>query len=272
MSKKENKQVDDVSVTDSVADSDESRVTASYAAMPEERADKSKLGAYIAAFVVVAIIILGVLYFLEKEGRSSTNIFDSVIASQEANTVVARVNGEEIINSELNTSVQQFSQAAAAEGVDVASPDAQVEIRNQALDVLINTELLKQAAAERGITVSDEAAASRLATIETDIGGAEVLAERMQTLGITTDRLKSDIRDEIMIQELLDLIFQEAGITVTEEEIAEVYANAGEANADLPALEEVRPQIEAQIKASKEQEVIDKYLTELKAEAEIEIL
>lgn len=252
----------------------EAKVTATYTDVSEEGSKKSvcknKKG-YVAAVIVVAVIILGVLYFLEKEGRSSTNIFGSIISSQEANTVVAVVNGEEIVNSELSTSIQQFSQAAAAQGVDVTSPDAQVEIRSQALDVLINTELLKQAAAEQGITVSEEATASRLDTIKSDIGGEDVLAERMEALGITAERLESDVKDEIMIKELLDSLFLEAGIAVTEEEIAEVYANAGGAEAGLPALEEVQPQIEAQIKASKEQAVIDKYLGELKAEAEIVI-
>jgi hypothetical protein len=39
----------------------------------------------------------------------------------------------------------------------------------------------------------------------------------------------------------------------------------------LPPLEEVRDQVEAQIRSSKEQEVIDAYLSTLKAEAEIQI-
>lgn len=233
---------------------------------------KSTIKSYVTAVVVVAVIILGALYLMEKEGRSKTNIFESVLAAQEAKAVVAVVNGDKIINSELTTSIQQFSQAAASQGVDISNPDALSEIRTQALDVLINTRLLKQAALEQGLSVDDDLAIERLATIEEDIGGADILAERMELLGITQEQLHSDIRDELLIQELLDSVFVEADILVTDEDIEEIYENAGGEGAELPPIEEVREQIEAQVKTSKEQTAIDEYLAELKEGAEIEIL
>ncbi len=227
---------------------------------------------YVAAVLVVALIILGVLYLLEKEGRSSTTIFSSIIESQQANMVVAVVNGEEIVNSQLDTSIQQFAQVAVAQGVDATNPEAQAEIRSQALQVLINTQLLKQAAAEGGIVVTDEAVAERLETIKVDIGGEEILAERMSSLGIDEAQLQTDIKDELLIQQLLDTVFEKVDMTISEEEVTAVYDNAGGPEAGLPPLEEVREQIEAQLVASKEQVAIDEYLTELKDGAEIEIV
>ena len=235
-------------------------------------AKKSPFVKYAISAAVVVVILLGVLYQLEKEGRSSTGVFASVIENQEEGKVVATVNGTEIINSDLDTSIQQFSQAAAVQGVDVTSPDAQVEIRSQALDVLINTALLKQAATEQGMSVTDEEVTERLETIKADIGGEEVLTERMNELGITTERLQQDIKDELLIQGLLDKVFAEANIEVTEEEVATVYEEAGGAEAGLPALEEVREQVELQIRTSKEQSAIDEYLGGLKTEADIEVL
>ncbi len=232
---------------------------------------KSKIKGYIIAVVVVIVIILGALYLLEKENRSSTNIFGAIIASQEANAVVAVVNGQKIINSKLDTSIKQFSQAATAQGVDITGADVQANIRSQALDVLVNTELLKQAATSVGINITDEEVSSRLETIKEEIGGEEILTERMNTLGITQEQLKSDVKDEIIIQQLLDKKFQEANISVSEEEILKVYEDAGGVDAGLPPLEEVKPQVEAQIRSTKEQEVINKYLGELKTGAEIEI-
>lgn len=226
---------------------------------------------YVAAVVLAALIILGVLYVLEKEGRSSTNFFDAIISSQEAKATVAVVNGEEIINADLNTSIQQFTQAATAQGVDITNPQAQADIRNQALDVLINTRLLKQDALSRGFSVSDEAAAERLATIETEIGGPEILKERMSVLNINVEQLNRDIKDELLIQQLLDVIFAEASVSVSEEEVVEFYETAGGAEAGLPAIDTVREQIELQIRTSKEQEAIDKYLANLKTTATIEI-
>lgn len=233
---------------------------------------KTPVTKYIIAVLLAAVIILGALYLLEKEGRSSTNIFSSIIESQQANSVVATVNGEEIINSQLETSIQQFAQVAAAQGVDASSTEAQLEIRNQALEVLINTQLLKQAAREDGIEISDEAVAERLESIKTDIGGEEILAERMEALGIGEEQLRRDVKDELLIQKLLESIFAETDTTASEEEIAAVYEDAGGEDAGLPSLDEVREQVEAQITASKEQAAIDEYLAELKAEAEIDIV
>lgn len=240
------------------------------AALPVQT-KKSNLKIYVTAVLLAALIILGVLYVLEKEGRSSTQLFASLIANQEANKVVAIVNGEPIKNSELATSMQQFSQAALAQGVDISSAEAQADIRKQSLDVLVNTKLLKLDAISRGYSVTDEAAAERLKSIETEIGGAEILNQRMAELGIKMEQLKKDIADELLIQQLLDAIFAEANITVTDEEIADLYKNSGGQEAGLPALEEVKDQVIAQIRNSKEQAEIDKYLTQLKATAEVEI-
>lgn len=226
----------------------------------------------VIAVIAVVIIVLGVLYQLEKEGRSSTSIFSTLIEQQEAKKVVATVNGEDITNADLQTSIQQFSQMAAAQGVDVASPEVQTDIKSQALEVLINTKLLKQEAATQGISVTDEEVTARLDTLKEEIGGEEILAERMASLGIDDTRLHTDIRDELTIQKLLDTVFAAANIAVTEEEIASVYEGAGGETAGLPALEEVRPQVEAQIVASKEQAAIDDFLATLKEGATIETL
>jgi hypothetical protein len=240
------------------------------AAAPVAQA-KSKTGMYIAAIVIVVATLLIVLFMLEKEGRSSTGVFDSFFSSQESNATVAVVNGEEVTGKELNTSIQQFNQAALAQGVDTTNPDVVADIRSQALDVLVNTTLLKQAAQEQGVEVSEEATTERLETIESEIGGAEVLQSRIDELGLTRAELREDIQEEILIQTLLDGIFSEADVSVTEEEIQEVYDAAGGVEAGLPPLEEVREQIEAQVRGTKEQAVIDEYLNELKAEADIEI-
>jgi len=241
------------------------------AAAPVATKSKSKAGLYIAAIVIVIVTLLIVLFLLEKAGRSSTGIFDSYLAAQENSVVVAVVNGEEITGKDLSVSIQQFNQAALAQGVDTTNPEVVADIRSQALEVLINTTLLRQAALAEGITVSDEETAQRLDTIEEEIGGAEVLQARIDELGLTRANLEEDIKEEIVIQSLLDTLFAETDMVVTEEEILAVYDAAGGVDAGLPPLEEVRDQVEAQVRSTKEQEIIDAYLTDLKDEAEVEL-
>lgn len=249
--------------------------TESPAAAPQTSTETSRkpvrLLGYVAAGLIVVIGLVAVVYLLEKEGRSSTGIFDSLLDRQLAGAVVATVNGEEIVNQDLDTSIRQFRQVADAQGVDTAAPEAQAEIRSQALEVLVNTKLLLQQASEEGFSVSDEEVDERLESIESEIGGADVLAERLNELGIDTDRLRSDVRDELLIQQLLDSLFESSEIVVTDDEIAGVYENAGGEEAGLPPLEEVRDQIIDQVQASKEQQVIDEYLGSVRATADIEL-
>jgi hypothetical protein len=90
-------------------------------------------------------------------------------------------------------------------------------------------------------------------------------------LGLTYEELEADIAEEVIIQTLLDGLFVEAEIAVTEEEIQSVYDAAGGTEAGLPPLEEVRDQVVAQVRSSKEQEIIDAYLSTLEGDAEVVI-
>jgi len=275
MSEKETKQqpvVTEVEKTTHQSTEESAQVKAAYVPVESPGQKKSKMWMYIAAIGIVAFTLLVVFFLLEKEGRSSTGVFDSYFAAQENKAVVAVVNGEDITAGDLNTSIQQFSQAAVAQGIDIENPAVRADVRNQALEVLVNTVLLKQAAQEQGIEVSDQQAAERLDTIKSEIGGEEVLLARISELGLTYADLEEDIKEEILVQTLLDSVFAEAGIEVTEEELQAVYDAAGGSEAGLPPLEDVREQIEAQVRGSKEQEVIDEYLSTLKTDAEVDTL
>jgi len=229
--------------------------------------NKTGAGKYIGAALVVSVMILGVLFLMEKEGRSSTHLFTSIISK----TAVAEVNGEKITQADLAASVAQFKQMAVSQGVDVTSPEAMVEIKKQALDVLINTELLKQRASEKGLSITDEEVASRLEEIKVQVGGEEVLIARMTELGIDQNKLQQDIKDELLIQKLLDAVFAEKNIEITEEEILAAYNGAGGAEAGLPPIEDVRGEIESQLRSPKEQETVNDLLVELKSEADVQI-
>lgn len=246
------------------------------AAAVTSEAPKRSTGTIVAALLAAALIVLGVLYALEKDGRSSTTLFSSLIEKQRAEEVVATVNGEDITNADLDVSINQFEQLAQAQGVDTSSAAIQTEIRTQALEVLINTTLLRQAAAEQGIEITDEDVAERIEMIVADMGGEEALAARMQELQLETEQMHEDIKDELMIQALLETVFADAAVEVTEAEVRELYDGAkqqagADAAADFPSFEEVRAQVEQQIQSSKEQAAIDEYLAELKSAAEIAV-
>ena len=226
----------------------------------------------VAALVVVAILMTGLVYLMEKQGKLNTGIFDGVNKMIAARTAVATVNDGKISRYDLDISLSQITAGAAQQGADLSDPKVVAEIQTQALDMLVNTELLKQEAVKRGVVITDEDVEKRYETLKTDVGGEDVLMERMKEFGIDTKTLRRDIKNELTIQALLDKVFEEKKIEVTEADVVEFYATAGGEEAGLPALSEVRAQIETQIRTSKEQEVVTAFVDELRKVATIEIL
>jgi len=255
-----------------IADAMEATPTATENSAPTNNTRSLKLT--IISVVVVVVALAGVLYALESAGRIDSNIFSGMTDSQggQVNTAsVAVVNGEVITEAELAVASTQLEQAAAQQGADPSDPAVQANIRSQALDLVIGTTLLTQTAETEGVVVTDQAVADQLATIEADAGGAENLAARMQEFGITMDSLEADVRSELIISKLLDTIVTDEDTVITEAEIVTAYEDAGASGADLPPLEEVRTQIETQLQQAKGQSVIEAYVEQLRANADIEI-
>lgn len=226
----------------------------------------------IVSVLIVVVALAGTLYVLEKDGRVNSTIFSSIIAGQEARAVVATVNGESITAADLEQTATQLAQAAIGQGVNPADPTVQASIQSQALDLVIGTRLLLQTAAAQGIVATDEDVATRISEIEVDAGGAEQLALRMEEFGITAEALQTDVRSEIIITRLLEAAIADLDTAVTDEELLAAYEGAGGAEAGLPPFAEVRPQIEAQLTQMQEQAAIEQYVSDLRTDADIEIV
>jgi len=248
--------------------------TANTAAPVAGAAVKKRSSKYtIITIVLVVIALLVVVYQLERQDRIGTNIFGGMIASMEANAPVAVVNGTELNAGDLEAGVEQLQQAAAAQGLDPADPTVQAEIRTQAVDMLVNTTLLEQAAVAEGVIIEESAVEARISELAESAGGREALDARLAEFAIDEAQLYSDVRNELTIRALLDIVFADAEVTASEEEILAVYQGAVEANGPgvVPPLEEVRAQIEGQLVQTKEQEALDGYLQQLRADADIEL-
>jgi hypothetical protein len=245
-------------------------VTAS--AMPEASPTKFNFKAYGAMVVGILVIAAGLLFILEKEGRTSTGIFAGLISSMEDGEPAARVNGVEIPKSDFTSSFNQLIEMSAAQGA-VVSDEALVEqLRTQAIETLVNAELLRQAAIAAGMTVTDEEVDARFNEIQEGLGGAAALAARMAEFGVTEASLRRDIENEFLIQGLFDANIDSSNIVATEEELFFLYNQAGGTEAGLPPMAEIRDQIEAQIIFEKEQGLISEFIEDLRVEAEIEVL
>lgn len=222
--------------------------------------------------VLAVLVIVGLLVFgLEKQGRISTGIFSAFTSSSDR-TPVATVNGIKIIKSDYESSLQQLLQMAASQGASTTDPALLEQYQKQAMDTLVNGELLRQSALEAGLTASADDIEKRYGEIRDGVGGAELLAERMNEFKITEKSLRRDIENEILIQALFATVFTSDKAEVTEEEINALYDGLGGEKAGLPPLTEVKDQVIQQIKLDRQQQEAGKYIEELRTKANIEIL
>jgi len=84
--------------------------------------------------------------------------------------------------------------------------------------------------------------------------------------------LRNDVREQIIVGDYLEKETAVGSITVTEEEIASFYENLKtQYGEQLPPLEDIRTQMEADIKIQKQQGVLSEILADLRANAEVEV-
>ena len=226
---------------------------------------------YAIATVMIAIIGMVLWYGLEKQERVKTGVFDKIEGLVKTTKPVATVNGVKISKEQYEKNREQIIASAKQQGLDVSDTKVQSEIDTQAIDVLVNTELLRQAAKTAGVVVTPEQIESRYQEIVTTVGGVDELAQKMTELNVDENSLRSDIEGEILIKTYLADAVDISSIKIEESEIKTAYENASSTGSNLPPLEEVAPQIEAQLKAVKEQDLIKIFIDNLKEKAEIEI-
>lgn len=227
---------------------------------------------YVVALGIVVIMGAGVFYALVQQGRIHSPLFDKVTAMVTPVQAAAVVNGVKISMADYEKNKAQIEQSAAQGGSDPKDPTTATQIKTQALDVLINTEILRQEASKAGVTVTKEQVDARYAEIVKSLQGEDKLAARMKELNITKDSLLTDISSELLIQTFLAKAVDTSSIVISPADIKAAYdkANTGP-DAKLPPLSQVSSAIEAQLKQVKEQEMISAYIQKLREAAKVDI-
>ncbi len=229
---------------------------------------------YILSAIVIIVVALALIFVLERNHRINTGLFSGIIASMEAKVPVAKVNGVVIPNSELSIGVKQAIEIAKQQNreIDTTDPEVMAELRTQTIDTLVNGELLRQVAIEKGLSTTTEAIDARYNVISEGLGGEEGLKAKMTEFGITEANLRRDIENDILIQSLFEVVLDKAASEVSEEEVSEFYNQIPTSGQEIPPLEQISEQIAEQIRNSKEQQQVGAYIDEIRKEANIEIL
>lgn len=229
----------------------------------------------IAAAVIIAVVVAGAFSgFLDKPLTALQEMFQ-----EESQEVVATVNGEEITREELEVMLEQQKQQYQMQGMDLDSEemsDMREQLERQILDSLIANLLMAQAAEEKGISVSEEELEQEYQDLAAQFGGEEELNQQLEAAGITREEIKEDIARTLPAQKYMESYkeenISEEDLEVSEEELKAVYdqysAQMGE---EFGEFEEVKPQLEEDLKRQKENEVLQSHVEELREEAEVEI-
>ncbi len=229
----------------------------------------------IAAAVIIALVAVGAFSgFLDKPLTALQGMFQ-----EESQEVVATVNGEEIAREELEVMLEQQKQQYQMQGMDLDSEDMSdmlEQLERQILDSLVANLLMAQAAEEKGISVSEEELEQEYQDLVAQFGGEEELNQQLEAAGITREEIKEDIARTLPAQKYMESYkeenISEEDLEVSEEELKAVYdqysAQMGE---EFGEFEEVKPQLEEDLKRQKENEVLQSHVEELREEAEIEI-
>jgi len=227
---------------------------------------------YAIAFAVILIMASGVTYTLIQQGRIKTPAFVAkIVELVHPAPAAAVVNGVKIPMADYLKNKSQIEHSATQSGADLSNASIQSQIKSQALDVLVNTEILRQAAIKDGVKVTDDQVKARYDEIVKTLQGEDKLAAKMTELGMTKESLLKDIASEILIQSYLAKSVDTSSVKISDEDIKAAYDQANSnPDAKLPPLDKVKSAIEAQLKQTKEQELTNTFIQKLHDAAKIE--
>ena len=212
----------------------------------------------MASILVAVIILAGAGYYVYSENYKGGG-------------VVAVVNGTKIYRDSYNESVALIEQSATLQGMDLADEATREAIRTQALDVLINNTLLLSGAEEAGITATDADVQVKYDELIAQYENAEELSARMAEIGLTEEKLRSNIRERIIADKFIESVTDIETLAISEVEIAAFVSAIESGGQKLPPLEEIRPQIEAELLGKKRQEIIVELITKLKEQGTVDV-
>jgi peptidyl-prolyl cis-trans isomerase C len=114
----------------------------------------------------------------------------------------ARVNGEEISEFRLERYFAEYLEDQGRAVGSIRNPKAYKQLRQAALEALIDKELLWQEALKRGVQISDVTVHSQVEQTRQAIGGAEVFARKLQDAGFDEASFTEYTRRELAAQQV----------------------------------------------------------------------
>jgi len=115
---------------------------------------------------------------------------------------VARVNDQEISALRFERYFAEYLEDQGRALGSIRNPKAYKQLRQQALDALIDRELLWQESVKRGVVISDVAVQDQVEQMRAALGGAEKFARRLEDAGFDEAGFVEYTRQELAAQQV----------------------------------------------------------------------
>lgn len=211
---------------------------------------------------VISIIFVVSLLFLAgctEQSQNETNADDDLKqGTNDTITVAAIVNGVNITDEEVNMTQQSSIQ----QGQQIS--------KDQALEYLIDQEILLQKAKEEGYSLTDAEAESYMETILAQQNSTlKDYKLQLQQQGISYEDQLQYVKEELAKQNYKDDALEGRNFSVTNQEARDYYDTYKQENPDILPFEDVKEDIISSLEQQKRQEAINSLIENLKEDANI---
>ncbi len=135
--------------------------------------------------------------------------------------LAARVNGEEIKRSDLDAQIETLKEEYPDMFTGADGEGRLLEFQQRLLDNMINNVLIRQAAEERGIEVTDAEVEEEIESLKSGFETDEQFEQALAQSGMDVEALETQVREGMITDQLIATLSED--ITVSDEEVTEYY-------------------------------------------------
>lgn len=184
---------------------------------------------------------------------------------------VAVVNGEKIEKSEFDLRFNQSKGIAKLQGANLEDEKIVKEIEKTTLEEMINEKILIQDAKKKGLIVSTADVDKAYNEMFARFKNKDDFTKELVAQNLTEQSLRENIVKQLTLIKYVDQNIDSKNITATEKEMSDLYKTLKENKKDIPKFEQIKTDIENEIKQNKLRVKILEIITKLKTDAKIEI-
>ncbi|MCL2503966.1 MAG: peptidyl-prolyl cis-trans isomerase [Coriobacteriia bacterium] len=135
--------------------------------------------------------------------------------------IAASVNGEKITIEELDKQLAQYKEQYPQLFQGKDAEQRELEYRRRLLDNLIDQVLVRQAAKDKGVDITDEKVAQQIDQLKAGFENEKKFLEALESANMSEESLKKQISEQMVTQGIIESL--EVNTTVSDKEISEYY-------------------------------------------------